>query len=287
MKILFIGNGFDLAHEDMPRIEFEEFVKSNSFILFLKENRKYRMAINKFKKMDQCKLWSSFENNIQYILDEYINSNNKRFYERINIAFAEWIAFILENVKYENINTNKYIEENVVVGVDLIVSYNYTKTPLIYGFKEKYFHHKTSRTELYLTNLKGHFANIHQFNSDHRISNYILGSDQSSSFPKDSQIAKWGEENKEYNPKSHIFKNISEVDELELLFYGFSFGLSDSSTIEKIFGIWKSKNGSIKISVYALNNDAILKIKNNLKSALKGRKGVKDFVVSILFIKVI
>ncbi|MGL5732760.1 MAG: AbiH family protein, partial [Metamycoplasmataceae bacterium] len=153
-----------------------------------------------------------------------------------------------------NVKLKEFILENQI---EIIVSFNYTKTPEIYDFKSFYFNSKTNRNNYnHIESWINKSIMLHAFDSEEIQT--IIGHDKNEKLEKDLLINNWYDKSK-FNPKSQVLKTISESEKInELIFLGFSFGDSDQKIIEFINDIIKKKK-LVTIYYYKKIDESIIR----------------------------
>lgn len=194
MNILFIGNGFDLEHEGMPKILHKDFVyflrnKSKSYKLKFSDSNYKQFALS------DGSLWSEFENFCNSLTDY---KSKCRFYNKLSEYFNEWIDSL--DINYDNFTKSSLIELLFnKYKFDSIFSFNYTDTCKKYNYVPYFFKYNSKKSEWKLTNFSKKYINLHRYNQGKKYK-YILGSDEEDEYNKDWIIQKWDGQ-KKFNPK--------------------------------------------------------------------------------------
>lgn len=280
MKMYVIGNGFDLAHDLKTRYpDYKNYIKSH-----LKNNQSWEIVLDFYP--DNYEFWSDIEYNVCNI--------NKELYFKLKRLYGSGFLDDLERQIHDSF-------ENFILGVEseallmeqhfqldcnsIFLSFNYTTVLKdIYHVSEKnivYIHNNISGPALKLiyglsentpciighSPIKGDYniCNDKEMLCDEEYLDYI------------NSTTKRCEENIKKRRLNKIIKdNFDKIT--ELVFYGFSFSITDKIYIQYLFNMFSDKDISIKIFYKLENNqtesDAIALLKRKLLQAGVTNKNV-------------
>lgn len=270
MKLYIIGNGFDLAHGfNTSYIHYRNYIKSN-----LRFHPKWEQVLDYYP--DDYNFWSDIEYNVcNFNIELYFSLKKLYLFGLLDDLLRQ----IHSSFEYFLLDTeSKMFSSKPVFNLDkdsFFLSFNYTSTlEDLYGVPHEniiYVHNDISGPAMdIIYNIPNHtpciighspISNEYSHHNDNRLSGDVEYNDFVKSTVKQCQ---------EIIQKLRIdnFLISHKEDFEEVVFYGFSFSISDKPYIQLIFSIIESNN--IKCKIYykvedgSTNNECIDNFRNKL-----------------------
>ncbi|MFX4234202.1 AbiH family protein [Aliarcobacter butzleri] len=237
MKIIIIGNGFDLSLG--LKTSYKDFIQSNYFNLLVKNNNSLALYLNEKQEINN---WVDIEKELteysKQIQDDKLKVKND-FKELKNALMG-----YLKEVQEEEINQNSKafkMVKNEILDTDIVYNFNYTNSIF-----------KVAQI-LEISDIKSKHSFVHGSIEN---KNIIFGVEDNAKINDNHIFFK-----KSYNPnfaESNIIRilNDSQNKNNTLVIFGHSLGITDSSYFKTYFSSLTSKNNNSNLKLYYFGEEA-------------------------------
>ena len=237
MKIIIIGNGFDLSLG--LKTSYKDFIQSDYFISLLYNHNTLAIYLNNKQQINN---WVDIEKE----LTEYSNqiqddkSKVKNDFKELKNALMDY----LKEAQEKEINQNSKAFEmmkNEILDTDIIYNFNYTNS--VFKVAEI----------LGISNIESKHSFVHGSIEN---KNIIFGVEDNAKIKNDAHI--FFKKSAHHNfTESNIIKILHNSDEkVDLVIFGHSLGITDSSYFSNYFDSLTSKNNNSNLKIFHFGEEA-------------------------------
>ncbi|MCT7912333.1 bacteriophage abortive infection AbiH family protein [Arcobacter lacus] len=236
MKIIIIGNGFDLSLE--LKTSYKNFIKSDCFNLLLKKNNSLALYLNEKQEINN---WVDIEKELtNYSMQTNEDKSKVRNdFKELKNALIDYLNEAQEKEINQDSKAFEMIK-NEISDTDIIYNFNYTNT--IFKIAQI----------LGISNIESKHSFVHGSIEN---KNIIFGVEDNARI-NDNHIFLKKSSNLNF-AESNIIKILNNSDEkINLVIFGHSLGITDSSYFSSYFHSLTFKHNCSELKLYYFGEDA-------------------------------
>ena len=238
MKIIIIGNGFDLSLG--LKTSYKDFIESDSFTLLLKKENSLTIYLNGKQEINN---WVDIEKELtEYSkLVPYDKSKVKNDFKELKNALMDYLKEAQEKEINQNSKAFEMIK-NEILDTDIVYNFNYTNS--VFKVAEI----------LGISDIESKHSFVHGSIEN---KNIIFGVEDNAKIKNDAHIFLKKSSNINF-AESDIIKilNNTRDKKINLIIFGHSLGITDSSYFSSYFSSLTHEFNSTKMKLYHFGEEA-------------------------------